>query len=97
MWILMTMHECKEAVMSNLADFLAETARRQPQHAALRLGPITASYGELHALACADNVLLRHWRRYVPHWFRKFPGERPDREPVSGHARLPRTCTETAP
>jgi hypothetical protein len=24
-----------------------------------------------HALACADNVLPQHWRRYVPHWFHK--------------------------
>ncbi|WP_042378283.1 long-chain-fatty-acid--CoA ligase [Streptacidiphilus melanogenes] len=45
--------------MSNLAEFLVETARRQPERSALRLGPAAIDYAELDELTARAAALLR--------------------------------------
>ncbi|MGV9277236.1 long-chain-fatty-acid--CoA ligase [Streptomyces griseosporeus] len=45
--------------MANLAEFLVETAHRQPQRPALRLGPLTLTYAELDRLSARAAALLR--------------------------------------
>ncbi|MFB7507117.1 long-chain-fatty-acid--CoA ligase [Streptomyces broussonetiae] len=45
--------------MANLADFLVDTARRLPDHPALRLGAATTSYAELDRLSAQAAALLR--------------------------------------
>jgi long-chain acyl-CoA synthetase len=45
--------------MSNLAEFLVETAGRQPEHAALRLGATTISYSELDERSARAAAMLR--------------------------------------
>nr|WP_119590357.1 long-chain fatty acid--CoA ligase [Streptomyces scabiei] len=45
--------------MANLAEFLAETARRQPENPALRLGTATTTYAELDRLSAQAAALLR--------------------------------------
>ncbi|WEO99419.1 long-chain fatty acid--CoA ligase [Streptomyces sp. FXJ1.172] len=45
--------------MANLADFLVDTARRLPDHPALRLGTATTSYAELDRLSAQAAALLR--------------------------------------
>ncbi|MFF9283080.1 long-chain-fatty-acid--CoA ligase [Streptomyces griseosporeus] len=45
--------------MANLAEFLVETAHRQPQRPALRLGPVTLTYAELDGLSARAAALLR--------------------------------------
>ncbi len=45
--------------MANLAEFLAETARRQPESPALRLGVATTTYAELDRLSAQAAALLR--------------------------------------
>ncbi|MFF9625117.1 long-chain fatty acid--CoA ligase [Streptomyces griseosporeus] len=45
--------------MANLAEFLVETAHRQPERPALRLGPVTLTYAELDRLSARAAALLR--------------------------------------
>jgi long-chain acyl-CoA synthetase len=45
--------------MANLAEFLAETAARQPERPALRLGSHSTSYGELEERSARAAALLR--------------------------------------
>ncbi|MCZ0991461.1 long-chain-fatty-acid--CoA ligase [Streptomyces diastatochromogenes] len=45
--------------MANLAEFLAETAGRHPENAALRLGTATTTYAELDRLSAQAAALLR--------------------------------------
>ncbi|MES5823402.1 long-chain fatty acid--CoA ligase [Streptomyces sp. RG80] len=45
--------------MANLATFLTETAARQPQRPALRLGPVSVSYAELDERSAQAAALLR--------------------------------------
>ncbi|MFF8865274.1 long-chain fatty acid--CoA ligase [Streptomyces sp. NPDC015139] len=44
--------------MANLAEFLVDTARRLPEHPALRLGPVTTTYAELDRLSAQAAALL---------------------------------------
>jgi long-chain acyl-CoA synthetase len=46
-------------IMSNLAEFLVETAGRQPERPALRLGLVTFDYGQLDELTARAAALLR--------------------------------------
>ncbi|MBN0046754.1 long-chain fatty acid--CoA ligase [Streptomyces actuosus] len=45
--------------MANLAEFLVETAQRQPERPALRLGTATLTYAELDRLSAQAATLLR--------------------------------------
>ncbi|WP_330461512.1 long-chain fatty acid--CoA ligase [Streptomyces sp. NBC_00820] len=45
--------------MANLAEFLAETAVKRPEGAALRLGTVTITYAELDRLSAQAAALLR--------------------------------------